>query len=290
MSSTVVKKASKTMEQVIHQANLEWTIPSYQTWSKACPVGFIQSSGIFVFNFDDDDDKNNETYQFELQICPRFKEKNSPEGAQIYILNRNNFTVGIESSLIKPPELIGPGPKKAGCIKSGEAISFWLPFASEHAPFDLIIQCDIKILRNLTGLKEPARETRFQSFKRLLSDKTLADFVITCGKASFSCHRAILANKSPVFKSYFERHWKAGDAYKIDDFEPEVVGQMIYFIYNDELSETAKPSEALLRIGDKYDVNGLVALCSTEFAKHLNNDNAVRSLNLFFIAIDTTIK
>ena len=50
---------------------------------------------------------------------------------------------------------------------------------------------------------------------------------------------------------------------------------MIFFIYTNELPDDAKQTEALLRIGDKYDVEGLVTLCTTELAKDLNAENAI---------------
>jgi hypothetical protein len=185
---TVARKVSQTMEQVIHQANMEWKIPSYLGWSKACPVGFIQSSGIFVFNFGDDDDgddddyDDNEIYKFQLQICPRFLEASKPEGAKIYILNRNKFSVGIETSLIKPA-FIGSCPKDAGRIESGESISFRLPPVPEHGPIDLVIECGIKIFTNLTGPKEPKEP----SLGKLISSKRLlpCDVAITSRRASF---------------------------------------------------------------------------------------------------------
>jgi hypothetical protein len=52
-------------------------------------------------------------------------------------------------------------------------------------------------------------------------------------------------------------------------------------MYNDELPKATKPSEALIRIGDKYKVNGLVSLCAKKFSKQLNNDNAFRLIKLF---------
>jgi hypothetical protein len=197
----MVRRVSKTMEQIIHQANMEWKIPSYLNWSKACPVGFVQSSGIFVFKFDGDDGDDG-VYRFELQICPRFTEASQPEGAKIYVLNRNKFSVGIESSLVKPA-FLGSCPKEAGRIESGESISFRLPPIPEHGPTDLIVECDIKIFKNLNAvtLKEPPREKLFESPKSLLSCQTLTDLVITCGKASFRGlgYKTFYGRKSRLF-------------------------------------------------------------------------------------------
>jgi speckle-type POZ protein len=87
-----------------------------------------------------------------------------------------------------------------------------------------------------------------------------------------------MANKSLVFKAFFQRFSKydSDNTYNIEDFEPEIVKQMIHFIYTNKLAEDTQPSEALLRIGDKYDVNGLVALCTVELAESINVDNAIR--------------
>jgi speckle-type POZ protein len=86
-----------------------------------------------------------------------------------------------------------------------------------------------------------------------------------------------VANKSPVFKAFFQRFSKDdSNTYNIEDFEPEIIKQMIRFIYTNKLAEDTQPSEALLRIGDKYDVIGLVTFCTRELAKSINVDNAIR--------------
>jgi hypothetical protein len=267
-------------------ANMEWTIPNYVEWSRACPKGFVQSSGIFDFKFDDVE----ETYKFELTINPRPTEDG--EDATIAVVNRNIFNVGIKATLT-----LGNFDNKKDLqnqrhnhsrtsvdnIDSGEAFYFPIPrqWITENllSWVDLSIKCKILLFRSICGLEEPKlpRESTTESLDRLLSEKTLSDFVIACrDKTRIDCHRAILANKSTVFKTFFEGAWNASEDYKIVDFEPEIVRQMIYFIYTNKLPKDAKPSEDLLYIGDKYDVNGLVTLCATDLSKNLNADNAIR--------------
>jgi len=256
------------------------------------PENFFASSGVFDFYYDDD----NETLYFELKIYP------GPKGAIIEVVNRNDFKVGFKVNLsltsLRPnsgspavckffdqtindyletgkvtPFTI-PGDQLDMCLK-------WQPHANYVPDFyDLLIDCKIEVFQvvgELQNIPIPSRETALQSWQRLLSDNTFSDFVITCSdQTSISCHRAVLANKSTVFKRFFEGQWKDSKALKIIDFGPDIVKQMIYFMYTNELPEYAKPSEDLLRIGDKYDVNGLVAFCATAIARNFNTKNAIR--------------
>jgi hypothetical protein len=277
-----IRRGEKEMDQVIRGAEIKWRIPSFQEWCRACPDGFVKTSGIFVFNFD-----NNEIYQFELMI----RTEKEFENCKYEIINRNGFNVNIS---IRVGLMLNRQNTSSsivyGCLDTGKALKFpefkWFdtPYNKhEKVVSGLHIHCYINIFTDLCGLNKPtpSRETGFQSFKRLFSDKTFSDFVIICGDETYiDCHRAILANKSAIFRSFFERHCQDNKAYKIDDFDPEIVKQMIHFIYTNEFPEDAKATEALLRIGDKYNVEGLVTLCTTELAKVLDAENAVRCVSL----------
>jgi hypothetical protein len=264
-------------------ADITWKITDYSEWYKACPAGSVRSFGVFNINFD-----NNEIYQFELEIRP----EEDPEDSEMRIINRNGFNVNIS---------IGPvsdDPITSGCVSAWRALK--IPqlcniYDSDNDLLDrLFVQFRMKI--------EESGPTANNPWQRLLSDKTFTDFVITCGdETSIDCHRAILANKSTVFRSFFERHNKDNKSYEISDFEPEIVKQMIHFIYTNELPEDAKQTEALLHIGDKYDVEGLVTLCATKLAKVLDAETAIGwvsllSLNFslknghFFLKIGTETK
>ncbi len=272
------------MEQVIHQANIEWKIPHYRQWSEVLPKGAVKSSGVYAFKFDG----VAETFKFELKITPR--PQNDKGEVIIKVVNRNDFNVGIEAKLTledledifedilqERSRLLYPY-SLTGYVDAGDNITF--PFSlKHHVRGTLIVKVEIQIFQSVCELKEPnpSRESASQSLKRLLGDKTFSDFVITCRDGtSFNCHRAILANKSTVFMYFFKGQWKDSKAYKISDFEPEVVKHMIYFMYTNELPEDVKPSEDLLKIGDKYDVNGLAALCAPAVARGLNAENAIR--------------
>jgi hypothetical protein len=61
----IIVLEAKRVEQVVLQAKTRWKI--LPGWQDVCPVGFVQSSGLFVLNFDQVD----ESYKFELKIKPR---------------------------------------------------------------------------------------------------------------------------------------------------------------------------------------------------------------------------
>jgi hypothetical protein len=230
-----------------------------------------------------------------LTLAP---EENTNAG-YIELVSKNRFTVSIRATLTiarvdwalhrrgetKTKKLPGYVVKDyiakdclvGGYLNSDESLQFAIPENGQiWNEQSLVITSKIEILP-VEGPTQ-SRETCFQSLERLLSDDTLSDFVIICNESSFKCHKAIMANKSLVFKAFFQRSSK-GDSvntYNIENFEPEIVKQMIHFIYTNKLAEDTQPSEPLLRIGDKYDVNGLVALCTTELVKSIDVDNAIR--------------
>ena len=68
---------------------------------------------------------------------------------------------------------------------------------------------------------------------KVFSDKEFTDIKIQCEGQSFDCHIAILAGRSPVFKAMFQSNMKEKETQKvaIDDFTPNVVAEMLNFIY-----------------------------------------------------------
>ena len=60
-----------------------------------------------------------------------------------------------------------------------------------------------------------------------------SDVIIKCGDTKFECHKVFLASRSRVFKEMFNADAKEmiKNEVQIDDIEPDVMGEMLYFIY-----------------------------------------------------------
>jgi len=71
--------------------------------------------------------------------------------------------------------------------------------------------------------------------KQLLNNADSSDFKIICEDQTFQCHRIILANHSEVMSEMIKE--AEDQIWTITNFKPEIVKQMIHFIYCQQLPE-----------------------------------------------------
>ena len=134
----------------------------------------------------------------------------------------------------------------------------------------------------VAGLNYIDSEPMFRSsLKSLLADNSLSDFVIECGTNKFPCHKAILASRSDVFATLFSTNdWAENkeNAFPIKDHSPDVVKQMLEFIYTNKIPEGTTFSLNLLIIADQFNLKGLIQLCESELSKNMTHQNAIEVL------------
>ena len=121
-----------------------------------------------------------------------------------------------------------------------------------------------------------------RDFYKILDWKQFTDFKIHCGEKTFDCNKAILAARSNVFKTMFEQDMlesKTGEVL-VKDVKPEVMEQVLRFIYTDEVDNTALELMAreLFAAGNKYELDGLKKLCETSVGQSIDEDNAIELL------------
>ena len=122
-----------------------------------------------------------------------------------------------------------------------------------------------------------------QPLKSLLTDDSLADFVIECGGKKFPCHKAILANRSDVFAGLFSSGtWleNKSNKFPIKDHSPEVVKQTLEFIYTNQIPAGTTASLDLLIIADQFNLKDLIRLCESELSKTMTCENAIKILSM----------
>jgi len=120
---------------------------------------------------------------------------------------------------------------------------------------------------------------------KVFSDKEFTDIKIKCEGQSFDCHIAILAARSPVFKAMFQSNMKEKETQKvaIDDFTPNVVAEMLNFMYTGTVSSHDAIGEIatdLLRAADKYQVDLLKNVCEDRLCSTVEVTNCVDYLVL----------
>ena len=168
--------------------------------------------------------------------------------------------------------------------------------SSQLLPNDsLTIVCDITIVPKDTVVIESKHlEAEYrrqnmaqvgQDLEKALTNKDLSDVKIFCGDKVFDCHQIILSSRSPVFEAMFQAEMteKMTRKVQIDDFPPDVMEEVINFIYTGCV-KTPKLLEEnasnLLSAAEKYQLEQLKDLCEEKLCKTIDKNNCVQFLVL----------
>ncbi|XP_014230689.1 uncharacterized protein LOC106655019 [Trichogramma pretiosum] len=131
------------------------------------------------------------------------------------------------------------------------------------------------------------------------SFKNTSCISLVVGSEKFPVHKEILSSKSDVFAAMFKHEVQENDTkiVKIEDFEADVIDEMIRFMYTDEIKIPIEHPQDLYAVADKYQIEDLKAKCleflifnlnfsnSTslyKFAKLYDIDGLMKTLNSFF--------
>lgn len=70
-----------------------------------------------------------------------------------------------------------------------------------------------------------------KDLENILRDGKLADFLIIAGGREFSCHKAILAARSPFFAAMFQEHTEEAqqNRVKFEDLDSDVSYCLVFF-------------------------------------------------------------
>jgi len=121
-----------------------------------------------------------------------------------------------------------------------------------------------------------------EHFGNLLENKEFCDMEIVCGGKVFPCHKLIVSTRSPVFRAMFETKMRESELGKvtIEDIKPEVMTDMLYFIYTGLVKETVTTEFAieLLAAADKYQLDSLKDICQDKIRSVLHDENAIEFL------------
>ncbi len=110
--------------------------------------------------------------------------------------------------------------------------------------------------------------------KKLKDREKFSDVKIICGEMEFKCHKIILAARSEVFDTMFShddtKESLSGEIV-ITDVEPQVMEQMVNFIYADSCQANSwEEVVELLICADKYDLRGLKKACEEELSNQMD--------------------
>ena len=101
-----------------------------------------------------------------------------------------------------------------------------------------------------------------KNFDQFFLSKEMSDIQIRCGDKTFEAHQVILSTWSPVFRGMFQAKMKEEEtkAVAINDLEPEIMLEMLRFIYVGSCNIYDKNPDpenvmGLLEAADKYQVD-----------------------------------
>ncbi|KAK2978393.1 hypothetical protein RJ640_004930 [Escallonia rubra] len=130
-------------------------------------------------------------------------------------------------------------------------------------------------------MQKESNATALASLGRMLSESIHTDIVINASDGSIGAHRAVLAVRSPVFRSMFSHDLKEKElsAINISDMSIEACQAFLNYIYgNIENEEFLTHRLALLRAADKYDILDLKEACHDSLLEDIDTKNVLERL------------
>ncbi|XP_033150840.1 speckle-type POZ protein-like [Drosophila busckii] len=152
---------------------------------------------------------------------------------------------------------------------------------------ELKIEFEI-LIEEIHGFKNPARikikdGKLLKEFGNILNDSKFTDVtIITADKKELRAHKNILAARSKVFEAMFDHELeesKLNQVY-INDFNEEVIRQMLQYSYTGKLTKLDDLNADLLAIAHKYELQELEEMCVNSLLEKLSIETAAEAFKL----------
>ncbi|KAH7861717.1 hypothetical protein Vadar_029846 [Vaccinium darrowii] len=131
-----------------------------------------------------------------------------------------------------------------------------------------------------SALKQ-SNATALSSLGRMLTESIHTDIIINASDGTIGAHRAVLASRSPVFRSMFSHDLKEKElsAVNISDMSIESCQVFLNYIYgNIAPKEFLTHRLALLQAADKYDISDLKEACHESLLEDIDAKNVLERL------------
>ena len=143
--------------------------------------------------------------------------------------------------------------------------------------------CDMKITATQKSAHTEPSSSILETAANVDDDSEInTEDVDTLTQADFYVHKAILASRSPVFAKMFSSDMleSATNTLTLPDIEPDVLKELLTYIYTGECPNIKEHALSLLGQAEKYELSYLKALCEERLSNDLQISNAVRTLLL----------
>ena len=96
----------------------------------------------------------------------------------------------------------------------------------------------------------------------------------------FDYHQFMLSARSPVFKAMFlaDMAEKRIKKVNVKDFHPDVLSELLTFIYSGKTSKMDKFAKDLLASADKYQLDQLKSACAEHLCSNIDFENCISHL------------
>ncbi|KAL5577742.1 hypothetical protein UlMin_019441 [Ulmus minor] len=129
--------------------------------------------------------------------------------------------------------------------------------------------------------QKQSNATALSSLGRMLTEGIHTDILIKTSDGTIGAHRAVLASRSPVFRSMFSHDLKEKKLSTVDicDMSIQSCQALLNYIYgNIESQEFLDHRLPLLRAADKYDISDLKEACHESLLEDIDANNVLERL------------
>lgn len=168
---------------------------------------------------------------------------------------------------------------------------FLLDEANGLLPDDkLTLYCEVSVIADSVNISGQSNSIQFKvpectlsdDFAKMFDEQHFSDVMLCVNKKEFYAHKAVLMARSPVFKAMFEHNLEENKQSRVDitDMEPEVLREMLRYIYTGKAPYLDKLDADLLAAADKYDIERLKIMCEESLCANLSVETAADVLML----------
>lgn len=111
-------------------------------------------------------------------------------------------------------------------------------------------------------------------FEQLFENNKFSDVKLVVRGQEFRVHKAILTARSPVFSAMFEHEMRENNENLVEivDIEPDVMQEVLRYIYAGRVKHVQDIKGDLLAAANKYGIDELKAVCEEKLINDLNVD------------------
>ncbi|CAG0901627.1 unnamed protein product [Darwinula stevensoni] len=154
----------------------------------------------------------------------------------------------------------------------------------------LTLYCEVSVVADSVNISGQSNASPFRvpdcrladDLGMLFESQRFSDVTLAAAEKEFVAHKAILAARSPVFAAMFEHEMEERKAGRVEiaDVEPEVLQEMLRFVYTGKSPNLDKLADELLAAADKYALERLKIMCEEALSQSLSIENAADVLIL----------